>query len=524
VQVWSGPGEVNAGNNGPLCQGQTLQLTASAAPGSIFQWAGPESFRSTQQNPSVASVQERNRGMYSVVAILGNCTSRAYVTEVEIYPTPPPIAATANGPLCARQTLHLQATTVPGATYQWSGPGGFTHFSQNPVLEDVKSEQAGTYSVSASVGACSTQTASVTVEVLPAPGSIFAGNNGPVCSGETLSLSATLVSGAVYEWRGPGGFVSSIPQPALRGITPEQSGAYSVIVRLGACAAPLAVTEVRVLPAPSGLAAGSNAPVCADETLSFTATTFSGASYQWIGPMGYTSSQQNPVIPNVVTEMSGVYSVIANIGPCTAIASAPVEVRDCRQCLSPSAPTLTAISNNAVLLSWSPPAVGVVCAILSYGPLQQNPDNWPAQLIPGAQSSFQVTGLTPGVEYGFRLRYNCQYCSPSMGNRSEWSRAISYLAPARQTNDANAFCLKAFPNPTQRLLLIGGFTKEAAENLNYRWFNSQGSEVSAKVSSILEAETIEFDLNALSPGYYRLVIYEPKRGAGLAFFSILKVE
>lgn len=525
VQAPNGPGEVKLGNNGPLCGGQTLQLTASAAPGSIFEWAGPEGFRSTQQNPTITSVHERNQGIYSVIAILGNCTSRAYATEVEIYPAPPPITATANGPLCAGQTLHLQVTTIPAATYQWSGPGGFTHFSQNPVLENVKSEQAGTYSVSALLGVCPAQTASVAVEVLPAPGSIFAGNNGPVCSGETLSLSATQAPGAVYEWRGPGGFVSSSPQPTLRGITPEQSGAYSVIVRLGGCAAPLAVTEVRVLPAPNGLAAGSNAPICADETLSFTATTFSGASYKWIGPLGYASSEQNPVIANVATEMSGVYSVIANIGVCTAIASAPVEVRDCRQCPSPSAPTLTVINNNAVLLSWSPPAVGVVCAILSYGPLQQNPDNWSTQIIPGAQSSFQVTGLAPGVEYGFRLRYNCQHCSQVTGNRSEWSRVANYLVPARQTAGSGAVFLKAFPNPTQGLLIVEGFAEDAMGKVHYRWVNSQGGDVSAKVNSlILNGERIEFDLNALSAGHYRLVVYEAERGATLVTFPIIKVE
>src|SRR5262245_44928774 len=41
-------------------------------------------------------------------------------------PTP-----TNNGPLCQGDQLNLFATTIPGATYQWSGPNGFTSSQQN---------------------------------------------------------------------------------------------------------------------------------------------------------------------------------------------------------------------------------------------------------------------------------------------------------------------------------------------------------------------------------------------------------
>lgn len=43
--------------------------------------------------------------------------------------------------------------------------------------------------------------------------------------------------------------------------------------------------------------AGTNAPVCVGDTLRLFAPSFAGAMYSWVGPNGYTSTDQNPVIP-----------------------------------------------------------------------------------------------------------------------------------------------------------------------------------------------------------------------------------
>ncbi|WP_255155398.1 PKD domain-containing protein, partial [Ferruginibacter sp. HRS2-29] len=64
--------------------------------------------------------------------------------------------------------------------------------------------------------------------------------------------------------------------------------------------------------------------MCSGGTLSLSATSATaGVTYSWTGPSGYTSAQQNPVIPNATVADAGVYQVIVTIAGC---ASAPTNV------------------------------------------------------------------------------------------------------------------------------------------------------------------------------------------------------
>ncbi|HEX5731981.1 MAG TPA: alpha/beta fold hydrolase [Blastocatellia bacterium] len=62
----------------------------------------------------------------------------------------PPVTGS-NSPICAGSTLNLIATNVPGATYNWTGPNGFTSNLQNPSIEAVTALASGTYAVEVTV-------------------------------------------------------------------------------------------------------------------------------------------------------------------------------------------------------------------------------------------------------------------------------------------------------------------------------------------------------------------------------------
>lgn len=76
-----------------------------------------------------------------------------------------------------------------------------------------------------------------------------------------------------------------------------------------------------------GLLLFSNSPVCSGGELELYANVPSGISYQWSGPNGFTSSEENPIIPNATADNNGTYTIdiIDGLG-CEVSAMADVEV------------------------------------------------------------------------------------------------------------------------------------------------------------------------------------------------------
>lgn len=90
------------GNNGPLCVGDNLMLTAATVPNASYFWSGPNGFLSNQQNPVILSVTLVNGGDYSCVITLNGQSSDPAITTVLIYSLP------------AATLLSLDTTVCPG--------------------------------------------------------------------------------------------------------------------------------------------------------------------------------------------------------------------------------------------------------------------------------------------------------------------------------------------------------------------------------------------------------------------------
>ncbi len=83
--------------------------------------------------------------------------------------------------------------------------------------------------------------------------------------------------------------------------------------------------------------ATSNSPVCTGNTIQLN--TPAQGTYSWTGPNGFTSTLQNPSIPNATSANAGIYTVTVNLGGCIGTASTTVVI-------NPS-PTVT-VSNTTV--------------------------------------------------------------------------------------------------------------------------------------------------------------------------------
>jgi gliding motility-associated-like protein len=132
------------------------------------------------------------------------------------------------------------------------------------------------------------------------------------CVGDTLRLDMTGDTvGATYFWRGPGGFTAHIRNPWRFPTTLADTGYYYVVKTV----AGIHDTDyVRVVLHPLPIVnATSNIPNMCDPFVNpfnlFANLDSAGETFLWSGPLGFTSTAQNPVINPFDSSMQGTYTV-----------------------------------------------------------------------------------------------------------------------------------------------------------------------------------------------------------------------
>ena len=300
-------------NNTPVCEGDTVQLSATTATGAGYNWTGPNGFSSTMQNPQILNSTTANSGVYSITVTdsITGCTSITDSTTVVVNVVPVTPATGNNSPLCQGDTLNLTSTTLLGATYTWIGPNSFSSTSQNPFILNTTLLQAGTYFVFATLGTCVSTIDSTIVLINTLPQTPVAISNSALCAGDTLQLTTSSASGISYNWIGPNSFSSYLQNPILGSSTAQMAGTYSLTVTdsVTGCSSIAGTTAVVINPLPITPLAGSNSPLCVGSTLYLTSSA-GNFSYSWIGPNNFSSSVQNPTLPNSTVAMNGAFSVM----------------------------------------------------------------------------------------------------------------------------------------------------------------------------------------------------------------------
>lgn len=155
-------------NTSPKCENEEIVLQAKTSDTAArFLWTGPDGFGANVSSPRLSDVRISANGVYSVVATLNGCVSPADTTTVTIHPRPERPVIAVNNPVKPGDSLVFRAAGGPDATYQWKGPGDFNTTEQNPVKTLVDVTDEGEYTVTSTIGSC-TSSSSVTIDVLQA--------------------------------------------------------------------------------------------------------------------------------------------------------------------------------------------------------------------------------------------------------------------------------------------------------------------------------------------------------------------
>ena len=267
-------------SNTPVCVGASLNVTTGTLSGATYSWTGPNGFTSALRNPSVTTTSTAASGTYSLTVTVNGCTSAVSSTTVTVKATPATPSAANGGAVCVGTPLQLTTALVSGATYAWTGPGGFSSALQNPSIPTTSTAASGTYSLTVTVNGCTSAISTTAATVNAIPATPVVNMNGPLCLGSSLNLSTASVTGATYAWTGPNSFSASSQNPSIASVTTPAAGTYSLRVTVNNCtsAAGTALLTVNALPTATITATGATI-FCNGGTVTLTAG--GGSSYLW---------------------------------------------------------------------------------------------------------------------------------------------------------------------------------------------------------------------------------------------------
>ncbi|MBI4648554.1 MAG: hypothetical protein HY738_18715, partial [Bacteroidia bacterium] len=198
---------ITAGGPTTFCSGNSVTLTSSSATGNVWSPGGQ-----TTQAITVTS-----SGIYYTVVTISGCSANSNSIFVTVNSIPSAPVVTSNSPVELYGTINLNASTIPNASYNWTGPNSFTSNIQNPSISNATSANSGTYSVTADVNGCTSSAASTTVTVTSTPATVYV-------SGAVITEYGSAVGGVTLERTGTGSPASYVT---------SSDGAYTFSMDMG---------------------------------------------------------------------------------------------------------------------------------------------------------------------------------------------------------------------------------------------------------------------------------------------------
>ncbi|MFL9845273.1 gliding motility-associated C-terminal domain-containing protein [Flavobacterium rhizosphaerae] len=319
-----------AGNDATvaLCNaGEDINLEAYLTTGYDTGGAWTDIDNTGALNNNLFATQGIAQGSYSFKYSLNDAcglTDEAVVTiQLKDIPDAPVVATPA--PVCEGEAVQLSVANVPGATYLWTGPAGFSTTEQNPVLSAVSPNMSGAYTVTTTVNGCASDAVVANVVINALPDFSIAGNT-LLCQGQSVVLSVEGINfnnNVNYTWYQNGDLLNI----TTGAIEVFETGTYQVTVDNNGCTASREVTVSQNTNAFTVVPDGG----CVDEEYMLwidNLTEISGVLFEWTGPGGYSYLGEQA---NISGQMPGEYTVaVTNADGCTETGSINVESTWCK--------------------------------------------------------------------------------------------------------------------------------------------------------------------------------------------------
>ncbi len=289
---------VNNPGNQTACAGQQVTVNFTGSPGATFAW--------TNSNPNIglpasgtgnidftaANVNSPEVGTVTVTPTSpAGCAGSPVSFTITINPNPT-VNTPANQTACPGQTVTVNFSGSPGATFQWtnsntaiglgaSGTGNISFTAANPANAEV-----GTITVTPVQGGCQGTPATFTITVNPAP-TVNPPGNQTACAGQQVTVNFSSPSGnPTYNWTnnntaiglgasGSGNISFTAASPAN-----PTTGTITVTAAENGCTGPAQTFSITINPAAT-VNQPSNQTACSGQQVVVNFTGSAGATFGW---------------------------------------------------------------------------------------------------------------------------------------------------------------------------------------------------------------------------------------------------
>ena len=310
VTVIANP-SADAGEDKQICIGSSKLIGSSALANTTYTWTPSTGL----DNPNIAQPTSSSSINVTYTVLVRNSSScTASDKMVLTVNTLPPADAGKDNTICSGMQVQIGTAGSFVYDYSWSPASGL---DQPTVAQPFASPSASTsYTLTVSdrsTGCINTDVVLVNVNALPIA---FAGNNRPICMGESTVLGALSQAGYSYQWS-PGTALnnSSIAQPTA---SPSISTNYKLVVTntgTGCSASDMVSVTVNTLP---NADAGQDRIMCQNSTVLIGSQGQSSFTYQWSPAGGLSSS--TVAQPSASPSSTTTYTLVVTNGfsNCTA--------------------------------------------------------------------------------------------------------------------------------------------------------------------------------------------------------------
>ncbi|MEI6947156.1 M6 family metalloprotease domain-containing protein [Paraflavisolibacter sp. H34] len=281
-----------------VCANSTLSLSATEVTGATYAWTGPSGFTAATRQISIPNMTASRGGTYTLTVTRGACAT-SVTRSVTVNPLPPANAGTSQA-IVAGQSVTIGAAAVAGRTYSWtSNPAGFTSALANPTVSPTVTTTYFLAETITATGCRQTGSVTITVSTKVTPSVTIAATATTVCSGTSVTFTATPVNGGAaprYQWQRNGADISGATAATYSSSSLGDGNTLQCLLTSSAAGAdPLTATSNEITmtvyssapPEPASIAGDKK--VCPGDTRSYTvALTPRAMAYNWTVPSGVT--------------------------------------------------------------------------------------------------------------------------------------------------------------------------------------------------------------------------------------------